>query len=89
MRVSAEKTSLTFTLISAKVLNLSFDPVGIFYVNNVNLALFKANEMMKRIVNSTVFGTGYATVPRALPRTKVELDYVIYYDSSQLEATDL
>jgi hypothetical protein len=61
---------------------MSFDPVDSFYVSNMNLALFKANMAMKSLINTYTFGTGFPTVPRSLPRTKVDKDYVVYYDSS-------
>lgn len=74
--------SLTFKMINAEVMNMSFDPVDPYYVTNTPLAIFKATQMLKLLRNTNVFGTGFPTIVRHLPQTKVEKDWVIYYDTS-------
>lgn len=44
-------------------MNMEFKPVGDFYVTNLNLALFKANEVLDRLKKNRVFGTGYPLIP--------------------------
>jgi hypothetical protein len=60
--------SLTFKIIYADIINLSFEPVGSFFVSNINLAMFKANSVMKGLMNTETFGTGYPTIHRDLPK---------------------
>jgi hypothetical protein len=74
--------TLTFKIIAAEIVNLSFQPVGSYYVNNVNLALWKANQAMKTLVNTFTFGTNYPTITRELPKVVVSTDFVLYYDPS-------
>lgn len=89
--IVAEATTktLTFKIIEADMMNLSFQPVGNYFVNNLNLAMFKANSVLRRLANTYTFGTGFPTIPRELPRTKVSRDYVIYFDSSHMEMTNI
>jgi hypothetical protein len=70
-------------------MNLSFQPVGNYFVSNLNLAMFKANSVLRRLANTYTFGTGFPTIPRETPRTKVSRDYVLYYDSSHFEMPDI
>jgi hypothetical protein len=71
------------------MMNLSFQPVGNYFVNNLNLAMFKANSVLRRLANTYTFGTGFPTIQREVPRTKVSRDYVLYYDSSHFEMPDI
>lgn len=82
--INAEATTktLSFKIILAEVLNLSFEPVGSFFVSNIPLALYKVNQAMKKLANTFVFGTDFPTVPRDLPKTTVSKDYILYYDAS-------
>ncbi len=54
------------------VINLEFRPVGNYYVTNINLALFKAHEVMRKMVGSKVFGTGFPSLPKEHPSTEVQ-----------------
>ena len=61
---------------------MSFEPVGDFHVSNINLAMFKANQILHKLKGVKVFGTGFPSLPREFPKTEVTEDYVIYYDGS-------
>jgi hypothetical protein len=56
----------------ADIINLTFEPVGSFFVNNINLAMFKANSVLKNVMNTYTFGTGYPTIVRDLPKIRVD-----------------
>jgi hypothetical protein len=66
-------------------MSLSFTPVNGFIVTNMNLALFKATEVLKKNLNWRVFGSGFPSLPRDMPLTRVDATQVIYYDSSAVE----
>lgn len=51
--------------------------------------MFKANSVLRRLANTYTFGTGFPTIQREVPRTKVSRDYVLYYDSSHFEMPDI
>lgn len=61
---------------------MTFSPVDNFYVSNLNLAMFKADQVIKKNLKHRVFGCGFPSLPRESPRTRVDHDYVIYYDAS-------
>lgn len=71
-----------FKIMFGDILNLSFEPVGQYYVNNIKLAMFKAVSVLNNIKNTYTFGTGFPSLPRALPKAQVEENLVLYYDSS-------
>ncbi len=48
----------------------------------MNLALFKATQVLKKNLNWHVFGSGFPSLPRQSPMTRVDKDSVIYYDAS-------
>lgn len=48
----------------------------------MNLALFKATQVLKKNLNWYVFGSGFSSLPRQSPMTRVDKDSVIYYDAS-------
>lgn len=81
--------TLTFKIIYGDIINLTFEPVGSYFVSNINLAMFKANSIMNRLKDTYTFGTGYPTIIRELPKTVVEKDYVFYYDSSHFGQANL
>ena len=60
--VEAGKTKINFSILEADVVNISFKPVGDFYVGNYNLALWKATEVIKKMHNTKVFGDGYPNI---------------------------
>lgn len=51
---------------------MEFRPVGSYFVTNINLALFKAHEVMKKMVGSKVFGTGFPSLAKEHPSTEVQ-----------------
>jgi len=73
---------LDFQIVDAEVMSLSFTPVNGFIVTNMNLALFKASQVLKKNLNWNVFGSGFPSLPRQSPKTRVNNDSVIYYDAS-------
>jgi hypothetical protein len=60
--------------------------VGSYFVSNINLAMYKVNAAMKSLINMFTFGTGFPTMPREFPKTRVEEKQVLYSDVSQLSA---
>ncbi len=64
----------------AEAVNMDFKPVGKYYVGNINLALFKTNQVLHKLKGMKVFGTGFPSLARELPATEVTQDYVVYYD---------
>lgn len=69
-----------------EVLNLSFEPVRNFYVGNMVLATYKVKSILKNLVNTHLFGTGFPTLERDSPKTSVERESVLYYDNSHFES---
>jgi hypothetical protein len=87
--IKAEATThtLTFKIIEAEVENMSFEPVGSYFVSNIDLAMYKAKSAIRQIINTFTFGTGFPTIPREYPKTRVDTNHVLYYDVSQLEGS--
>ncbi len=85
IRAYADKLALNFDLHEADVLSLSFTPVNSFIVTNMNLALFKANQVIQKHLKSKLFGSGFPSIPRASPKTRVDTNYTIYYDAASFE----
>ena len=85
IKASADKLALNFQIVDADVLALSFTPVNNFVVTNMMLALFKATKVLKKNLNWKVFGTGFPSLPRKNPMTKVDKDSVIYYEAPATE----
>lgn len=48
----------------------------------MNLALFKASQVLKKNLNWKVFGSGFPSLARQSPMTRVDKDSVLYYDAS-------
>ena len=65
---------------------MSFKPVGDFYVNNLNLAMFKVDQILQKLKGQRVFGTGFPSIAREYPKTEVGEDYVVYYDGSHTKS---
>lgn len=61
---AATTTSLTFKIKSVDIDDLSFEPVGNFFVSNFDLAYWKANRIVQKIVNTYTFGTDFPTMQR-------------------------
>ncbi len=68
---------------------MSFTPVNGFIVTNMNLALFKASQVLQKNLNWRVFGSGFPSLPRQSPKTRVDQDSVIYYDASAIAMENL
>ena len=64
--ITAEATmkSLSFKIVDATFDELSFDVVDKYAVNNFDLAKWKAESVLKKVVNTMTFGTGYPTLIR-------------------------
>ena len=43
-----------------------------FYVGNIKLAEFKVQSILNNLVNTFVFGTGFPTIERDVPKTLVD-----------------
>lgn len=82
--VAATTNSLTFKVKAVDIDDLSFEPVGNFFVSNSDLAMWKANRIFQKIVNTYTFGTDFPTIARESPKTRVDRDWVFYYDNSHL-----
>jgi hypothetical protein len=91
LAIKAEATThtLTFKIIEAELLNLSFEPVGSYFVSNIQLAMFKANSVIKNIKDTFTFGTGFPTIVREMPKTRVDQEQVLYYDTSHIGNAEL
>ncbi len=82
IKAEADKLHLNFEIVDTEVLSLSFTPVNYFIVTNMDLALFKATQVLKKNLHTRVFGSQFPSLPRQSPRTRVDKDSVIYYDAS-------
>ena len=51
---------------------LSFEPVGNYYVTDLQLATFRADRILSKLVDTFTFGTGFPTVHREVPKTRVD-----------------
>lgn len=89
VEAAALKTELDFKIVTGEALSLSFRPVGDFYVSNLKLAMFKTTEVLHKLRNQRVFGTGFPSIAREYPKTEVTEDYVIYYDGSHTRSYTL
>lgn len=87
--ITAEATtkSLSFKIKEAQFDDLSFEPVGNYYVNNIDLASYRATKVLNKIVGSQTFGTGFPTVARESPKARVDTNWIFYYDSSHIGIT--
>lgn len=43
---------------------MEFRPVNGYFVQNINLALFKTNEVLRKLRGVKVFGSGFHSLPR-------------------------
>lgn len=64
LKAAPTTKTLTFKVIYADIVNMSFEPVGNYFVSNINLAMFKANSVIKNLFNTYTFGTGFPTITR-------------------------
>lgn len=60
--------------------------MGSYFVNNINLAMFKANSVLKSLFNTYTFGTGFPTITRENPKVRVDVNETLYYDPSHFAA---
>ncbi len=89
IKAGADKLALNFEIVEAEVMSLSFTPVNAFIVTNMNLALFKASQVLKKNLNWKVFGSGFPSLPRQTPKTRVDSNQVMYYDTSAVGVNSL
>ena len=61
---SVTTRTLEFKLTEAQLDDISFEPVGKYVVQNMELVRFKVKEVMKKMENSNVFGTGFPSPTR-------------------------
>ena len=61
---AATAKTLTFKIRAVDIDDLSFQPVGNFYVGNIDLAMWKANRILQKIANTYTFGTDFPTIAR-------------------------
>lgn len=80
----ASTKTLDFKISSSIIDDISFEPVGNYFVNNFELAKYRAGKVLSKIVGTQTFGTGFPTVARELPKTRVDPNWVFYYDSSHI-----
>lgn len=62
--LSLGKTMMDWEILDSDIKTIAFDPDSQFHVNDLNLALFKANEVTNQLKKLKVFGTGFPTFPR-------------------------
>ena len=77
--------TLSFKISEAQIDDLSFEPVDKYVVKNIELAEFKATQVLKKVENSNVFGTGFPSPTRHNPKIRVERDWVFSYDNSHID----
>jgi hypothetical protein len=82
--VAATTSALSFKIIAVEIMDLSFEPVGTYYVGNMDLAMYRATKVFQKLVNTFTFGTDFPSIPRHTPKTRVEHDWVFYYDTSHI-----
>jgi len=85
IKAGATTKTLTFKLIEAQLENLAFVSGGKYVVKNLELAAFKATQVLKKVENSDAFGTDYPSPTREHPKTRVERDWVFHYDNSHID----
>lgn len=73
---------MNFEITDATVKSLSFTPVNNFFVTNLNLAFFKAEQVLKKNIGQKVFGTGFPTIPMQFPKTSLDREKVMFYDAA-------
>ena len=49
VKVSASQRSINLEVMKAEAVDIDFIPVGDFYVNNLDLAMFKVDEVLKKL----------------------------------------
>lgn len=82
--VEALVKSLDFKIIESTVDDISFEPVGNFYVTNFQLAQYRAEKVLSKVVGTKTFGSGFPTIAREFPKTRVNTNWVFYFDNSHI-----
>lgn len=83
---AATNNNLSFKIKLVDIDDLSFQPIGNFFVSNFDLAYWKANRIVQKLANTFTFGTDFPTIQRDSPKTRVDRDWVFYYDNSHLQS---
>lgn len=86
---SAGSNSLSFKIVAVEILDLSFEPVGNYFVGNFYLAMYRAQNVFQKLVNTFTFGTGFPSINRHSPKTRVDMNYIFYYDNSHMATNGL
>lgn len=71
IKADVERSGLVFQIIDAEVRTFKFTELPDFPVKDMDLALFKGNQAMKKLFKTYTFGTGFPTLPKRYPRTRV------------------
>lgn len=50
----------------------------------MELAKFKVTSVLKRVEGTNTFGTGFPAPTRENPKTRVDRDWVFFYDNSHI-----
>jgi hypothetical protein len=84
IEAAATTKTLSFKIVNATLDDISFDTVGKYNVRNVELATYRASQILKSVENTMTFGTNFPSPTREFPKTRVDRDYVFYYDNSHI-----
>ena len=75
---------LNLEVARAEVINANFYSAGDFYVNNLDLAMFKMDEVLKKLHKNKVFGDGFPILPLENPKVSMNENYTLFYDPSHI-----
>ena len=84
----ASKKHLDFHIISFNQ-TTSFTPYQEYKVENIELAQHMVTHSLNRLLESKVFGSGWALYDRDYPHFIVEDNYTIVYDSTHVDPTQV
>lgn len=80
-----EASTLTFQIVDSQANSLKFEHVNNYFVSNIELAKEKVNAALRSLKNTFTFGTGFPTLIRKMPKVKMEVNHVLYYEGSTKE----
>jgi hypothetical protein len=85
IKAEPNSTALGFTVYMAEIVEMIFEQVNQFRVTNLQLAYFKASQVLDQLRGTKLFGTGFPIVPLQVPSSLVldNYDAVVYFDKSQ------
>lgn len=79
---AATTKTLTFKIVKASLDDISFETVGKYTVRNLELATYRASQILKSVENTMTFGTNFPSPTKEFPKTRVDRDWVFFYDNS-------